>query len=204
MSFPDVVMTHELQHSELGKPLQSVKLGNKPRSRKPGFFVDRLDHSHTFIRPHLARGSKAILTGTSTLACLPGNVGELGLDKVAGMNAGHDSRPRFHHCDPEKAMKRINRMPVDDESKQNTSKHRKFKPRSGKASATGDLTEVPPPFNQCFRGRTDHERGCLTNSKPTMLVTSSFFTKTAFTGSRRRGPTLLNALSAAPKATTTS
>ena len=61
--FPDVVMTHEpRRHSELGKlALQSVKLGNKTPLEEAGLFAaDRLDHSHTFIRPHLARGCVVI------------------------------------------------------------------------------------------------------------------------------------------------
>ena len=61
--FSDVHLTHEpRRHSELGKlALESVKIGNKTPLQEAGLFAaDRLDHSHTWIRPKLERGEVVV------------------------------------------------------------------------------------------------------------------------------------------------
>ncbi len=111
--FPEVVMTHEpRRHSELGKlALQSVKLGNKTPLEEAGLFAaDRLDHSHTFIRPHLASGAVVISDRNIHSSLIyQGVVGDLGLEKVASMNAAAmiPDLVFWIDCDPKKAMKRI-------------------------------------------------------------------------------------------------
>ena len=96
--FPDVVMTHEpRRHSELGKlALQSVKLGNKTPLEEAGLFAaDRLDHSHTFIRPHLAKGAWSSPTGTSTRpSSTRAWLATSGLKSRWHERCRHDSRPR--------------------------------------------------------------------------------------------------------------
>ena len=111
--FPEVVMTHEpRRHSELGKlALQSVKLGNKSPLEEAGLFAaDRLDHSHTFIRPALAGGAVVISDRNIHSSLIyQGVVGDLGLEKVASMNAAAmiPDLVFWIDCDPKKAMKRI-------------------------------------------------------------------------------------------------
>ena len=157
--FPDVVMTHEpRRHSELGKlALQSVKLGNKTPLEEAGLFAaDRLDHSHTFIRPHLARGCVVISDRNIHSSLIyQGVVGELGLDKVAGMNAAAmiPDLVFWIDCDPEKAMKRIKSGTLRMTSqKQEYFETQEIQTtiRQGFHELFGDLTEVPPPFNQCL------------------------------------------------------
>lgn len=111
--FPEVVMTHEpRRHSELGKlALASVKHGNKTPLEEAGLFAaDRLDHSHTFIRPHLARGAVVVSDRNIHSSLIyQGVVGDLGLERVASMNAAAmiPDLVFWIDCDPEKAMKRI-------------------------------------------------------------------------------------------------
>ena len=156
--FPDVVMTHEpRRHSELGKlALQSVKLGTKTPLEEAGLFAaDRLDHSHTFIRPHLARGCVVISDRNIHSSLIyQGVVGELGLDKVAGMNAAAmiPDLVFWIDCDPEKAMKRIKSGTLRMTSKKQEyfeTQEIQTTIRQGFHELFGDLGEVPPPFNQC-------------------------------------------------------
>ena len=61
--FPKIHSTHEpRRHSELGKlALASVMKGDKTPLEEAGLFAaDRLDHSHTFIKPLLDKGHVVI------------------------------------------------------------------------------------------------------------------------------------------------
>ena len=156
--FPDVVMTHEpRRHSELGKlALQSVKLGNKTPLEEAGLFAaDRLDHSHTFIRPHLTKGCVVISDRNIHSSLIyQGVVGDLGLEKVAGMNAAAmiPDLVFWIDCDPEKAMKRIKSGTLRMTSqKQEYFETQEIQTtiRQGFHALFGDLGEVPAPFNQC-------------------------------------------------------
>ncbi|MEE2974458.1 MAG: dTMP kinase, partial [Candidatus Thermoplasmatota archaeon] len=156
--FPDVVMTHEpRRHSQLGKlALQSVKLGNKTPLEEAGLFAaDRLDHSHTFIRPHLAKGCVVISDRNIHSSLIyQGVVGDLGLEKVAGMNAAAmiPDLVFWIDCDPEKAMKRIKSGTLRMTSqKQEYFETQEIQTtiRQGFHALFGELGEVPPPFNQC-------------------------------------------------------
>ena len=156
--FPDVVMTHEpRRHSELGKlALQSVKLGNKTPLEEAGLFAaDRLDHSHTFIRPHLANGCVVISDRNIHSSLIyQGVVGDLGLSKVAGMNAAAmiPDLVFWIDCDPEKAMKRIKSGTLRMTSqKQEYFETQEIQTaiRQGFHELFGELGDVPSPFNQC-------------------------------------------------------
>ncbi len=156
--FPDVVMTHEpRRHSELGKlALQSVKLGNKTPLEEAGLFAaDRLDHSHTFIRPHLTQGCVVISDRNIHSSLIyQGVVGDLGLEKVAGMNAAAmiPDLVFWIDCDPEKAMKRIKSGTLRMTSqKQEYFETQEIQTaiRQGFHALFGELGEVPSPFNQC-------------------------------------------------------
>ena len=156
--FPDVVMTHEpRRHSELGKlALQSVKIGNKTPLEEAGLFAaDRLDHSHTFIRPHLAEGCVVISDRNIHSSLIyQGVVGDLGLSKVAGMNAAAmiPDLVFWIDCDPEKAMKRIKSGTLRMTSqKQEYFETQEIQTaiRQGFHELFGELGDVPSPFNQC-------------------------------------------------------
>ncbi len=105
--FPEVVMTHEpRRHSELGKlALSSVKLGNKTPLEEAGLFAaDRLDHSHTFILPHLQRGAVVVSDRNIHSSLIyQGVVGDLGVEQVAKMNAAAmiPDLVFWIDCDPE-------------------------------------------------------------------------------------------------------
>ena len=61
--FNEVHRTHEpRRHSDLGKlALEAVKLGDKTPLQEAGLFAaDRLDHSHTWIKPRLERGEVVV------------------------------------------------------------------------------------------------------------------------------------------------
>ena len=156
--FPDVVMTHEpRRHSELGKlALQSVKLGNKTPLEEAGLFAaDRLDHSHTFIRPHLASGSVVISDRNIHSSLIyQGVVGELGLENVANMNAAAmvPDLVFWIDCNPSKAMKRIKSGTLRMTSqKQEYFETQEIQTaiREGFHDLFGDTGQVPSPFNQC-------------------------------------------------------
>ena len=157
--FPDVVMTHEpRRHSELGKlALQSVKLGNKTPLEEAGLFAaDRLDHSHTFIRPQLAGGSEVISDRNIHSSLIyQGVVGDLGLQKVASMNAAAmiPDLVFWIDCDPEKAMKRIKSGTLRMTSqKQEYFETQEIQTtiRQGFHELFGEHGQVPAPFNQCY------------------------------------------------------
>ena len=156
--FPEVVMTHEpRRHSELGKlALQSVKLGNKTPLEEAGLFAaDRLDHSHTFIRPYLASGAVVISDRNIHSSLIyQGVVGDLGLEKVASMNAAAmiPDLVFWIDCDPKKAMKRIKSGTLRMTSqKQEYFETQEIQTtiRQGFHELFGDTGVVPSPFNQC-------------------------------------------------------
>ena len=112
--FPEVISTHEpRRHSELGKlALSSVKLGDKTPLEEAGLFAaDRLDHSHTYIRPLLAKGCVVISDRNIHSSLIyQGVVGGIGsCNKLQKMNAAAmiPDLVLWIDCDPKKAMKRI-------------------------------------------------------------------------------------------------
>ena len=89
--FPNIAVTHEpRRHSELGKlALQSVKEGKTTPLNEAGLFAaDRLDHSHTWIKPRLQQGTLVISDrNIHSSLVYQGYVGKLGIERVAKMNA---------------------------------------------------------------------------------------------------------------------
>ncbi len=156
--FPEVVMTHEpRRHSELGKlALASVKLGNKTPLEEAGLFAaDRLDHSHTFIRPHLQRGAVVVSDRNIHSSLIyQGVVGDLGVEQVASMNAAAmiPDLVFWIDCDPEKAMKRIRSGTL----RMTSQKQEYFETeeiqttiRQGFHELFAEGSTVPAPFHQC-------------------------------------------------------
>ncbi|MGB2484496.1 MAG: dTMP kinase [Poseidonia sp.] len=156
--FPEVVMTHEpRRHSELGKlALSSVKLGDKTPLEEAGLFAaDRLDHSHTIIRPLLASGAVVISDRNIHSSLIyQGVVGDLGLEQVAKMNAAAmiPDLVFWIDCDPAKAMKRIKSGTLRMTSqKQEYFETQEIQTtiRKGFHELFGEGSNVPAPFNQC-------------------------------------------------------
>ena len=156
--FPEVVMTHEpRRHSELGTlALQSVNLGNKPPLAETGLFaVDRPQPADPFIRPHLANGAVVISDRNIHSSLIyQGVVGDLGLEKVASMNAAAmiPDLVFWIDCDPKKAMKRIKSGTLRMTSqKQEYFETQEIQTtiRQGFHELFGDTGVVPSPFNQC-------------------------------------------------------
>ena len=112
-AFPKVHVTHEpRRHSELGKlALSAVSKGDHTPLEEAGLFAaDRVDHSHTWIRPRLLQGDLVISDrNIHSSLVYQGVVGNLGLDEVARMNAAAmiPDLVIWIDCDPAKAMKRI-------------------------------------------------------------------------------------------------
>lgn len=157
-AFPEVVMTHEpRRHSELGKlALSSVKLGNKTPLEEAGLFAaDRLDHSHTFIRPLLDRGTVVVSDRNIHSSIIyQGVVGALGVEQVANMNAAAmvPDLVFWIDCDPAKAMRRINsgtlRMTSEKQEYFETQEIQTTI-RQGFHALFGEQQRVPPPFDKC-------------------------------------------------------
>ncbi len=111
--FPQVHSTHEpRRHSELGKlALESVKKGNKTPLQEAGLFAaDRLDHSHTWIKPLLEQGHIVISDRNIHSSLIyQGVVGDLGVEQVCKMNSAAmvPDLVIWIDCDPEKAIQRI-------------------------------------------------------------------------------------------------
>ena len=114
LAFPNVHVTHEpRRHSELGKlALKAVSKGEHTPLQEAGLFAaDRVDHSHTWIRPRLLKGDLVISDrNIHSSLVYQGVVGKLGLKQVAKMNAAAmiPDLVIWIDCDPAKAMKRIN------------------------------------------------------------------------------------------------
>ena len=91
--------------------VEAVRTGDAGPQQEAGFFAaDRLDHSHNWILPRLARG-EAVISERNIHSSLvyQGLVGDLGIDRVAALNAAA-MRPDLTiwlDCQPEVALKRI-------------------------------------------------------------------------------------------------
>ena len=156
--FPKVHSTHEpRRHSELGKlALSSVKKGDKTPLQEAGLFAaDRLDHSHTFIRPLLEKGHVVISDRNIHSSIIyQGVIGNLGIDDVARMNSAAmiPDLVIWIDCNPKKAMKRIRsgtlRMTSNKQEYFETTEIQK-KIRKGFNDLLSGVIKVPSPFDKC-------------------------------------------------------
>ena len=156
--FPEVHATHEpRRHSELGKlALTSVKLGNKTPLEEAGLFAaDRLDHSHTWIRPLLQKGHIVISDRNIHSSLIyQGIVGDLGVEQVAKMNAAAmiPDLVLWIDCDPDKAMKRIEsgtlRMNSEKQEYFETATIQRTIRKGFIDLLSGDI-KAPSPFDKC-------------------------------------------------------
>lgn len=156
--FPVVCTTHEPRRtSPIGKlALDSVKEGGQtPLQEAALFAADRLDHSHTWILPRLQRGELVISDrNVHSSLIYQGKVGGLGYEKVAKMNssAAVPDLIIWVDCDPEVAMKRINRGTL----RKSSQKKEYFETdelqtliRAGFHELLSGKVSAPEPFNQC-------------------------------------------------------
>ncbi|MAV03636.1 MAG: dTMP kinase [Euryarchaeota archaeon TMED279] len=157
LAFPNVHVTHEpRRHSDLGKlALKAVSKGEHTPLQEAGLFAaDRVDHSHTWIRPRLLKGDLVISDrNIHSSLVYQGVVGKLGLKQVAKMNAAAmiPDLVIWIDCDPAKAMKRINSGTL----RMAGEKHEYFetteiqtKIRAGFRGILSGEIETPAPFSR--------------------------------------------------------
>ena len=187
MAFPNVHVTHEpRRHSELGKlALKAVSKGDHTPLEEAGLFAaDRVDHSHTWIRPRLLRGDLVISDrNIHSSLVYQGVVGDLGLEQVSKMNAAAmiPDLVIWVDCDPAKAMKRISSGTL----RMAGEKHEYFetteiqtKIRAGFQGILSGEIETPAPFSKSIvMGPVLNESGLDELEKQLSNVLSSFFNK---------------------------
>ena len=156
--FNEVHKTHEpRRHSDLGKlALEAVKEGNKTPLQEAGLFAaDRLDHSHTWIKPRLERGEVVVSDRNIHSSIIyQGVVGELGIDTVCHVNSASmiPDLVVWIDCDPDRAIDRIKhatlRMSSDKQEYFETPEIQKTIRQGFHDLFTGEL-KVAPPFDKC-------------------------------------------------------
>ena len=156
--FPKIYSTHEpRRHSELGKlALESVMKGDKTPLQEAGLFAaDRLDHSHTIIKPLLEKGQVVVSDRNIHSSMIyQGIVGDLGIEDVVKMNAAAmiPDLVIWIDCDPAKAMKRIRsgtlRMTSNKQEYFETTEIQK-QIRNGFRDLLSGKISVPDPFDKC-------------------------------------------------------
>ncbi len=156
--FPKIYSTHEpRRHSELGKlALESVMKGDKTPLQEAGLFAaDRLDHSHTIIKPLLEKGQVVVSDRNIHSSMIyQGIVGDLGIEDVVKMNAAAmiPDLVIWIDCDPAKAMKRIQsgtlRMTTNKQEYFETTEIQK-QIRKGFRDLLSGKISVPEPFDKC-------------------------------------------------------
>nr|MCS5534340.1 dTMP kinase [Candidatus Poseidoniales archaeon] len=112
-TFAGVDVTAEpRRNAELGlMAVEAVRTGEAGPTREAVYFAaDRMDHSHTWIRPRLSQG-RAVVSERNIHSSLvyQGVVGDLGIEEVAQMNAAAmiPDLCVWVDCDPGAALRRI-------------------------------------------------------------------------------------------------
>ena len=156
--FNEVHRTHEpRRHSDLGKlALEAVKVGDKTPLQEVGLFAaDRLDHSHTWIKPRLERGEVVVSDRNIHSSIIyQGVVGELGIDTVCQVNSASmiPDLVVWIDCDPDRAIERIKhatlRMSSDKQEYFETPEIQKTIRQGFNDLFTGEI-QVAPPFDKC-------------------------------------------------------
>ena len=158
-TFSGVDVTAEPRRdAELGLlAVEAVRTGDAGPTREAVYFAaDRMDHSHTWIRPRLGQG-RVIVSERNIHSSLvyQGVVGDLGIEEVARMNAAAmiPDLCIWVDCDPGAALRRIEqdtlRITLDKSEYFETDEYQK-KIRQGYHDLLGGTVPMPSPFN---RGR---------------------------------------------------
>ena len=162
-TFSGVDVTAEPRRdAELGLlAVEAVRTGDAGPVREAVYFAaDRMDHSHTWIRPRLSQGHAVVSerNGHSSLV-YQGVVGDLGVEEVAQMNAAAmiPDLCIWVDCDPEMALNRISdgtlKLSISsrtDDTEYFETDEFQVKIRQGYHDLLGGDVPIPAPFN---RGR---------------------------------------------------
>ncbi|HIG02891.1 MAG TPA: dTMP kinase [Candidatus Poseidoniales archaeon] len=157
--FPDIHLTHEpRRHSEIGAlAMDAVRKGNRTPLEEAGLFAaDRVDHSHTWIKPRLMKGDLVISDrNVHSSLVYQGIIGGLGVEAVAGMNRGAliPDLVVWVDCDPDVALKRISTGTLRSSSKEGEyfeTSEIQLRLRAGYYSVLGKDSQVPAPFDKCI------------------------------------------------------
>ena len=155
-TFSGVDVTAEPRRdAELGLlAVEAVRTGDAGPTREAVYFAaDRMDHSHTWIRPRLGQG-RAIVSERNVHSSLvyQGVVGELGIEEVARMNAAAmiPDLCIWVDCDPDAALRRIEhdtlRVTLDKSEYFETNEYQK-QIRQGYHDLLGGVVPMPTPFD---------------------------------------------------------
>ncbi|MDP6907160.1 MAG: dTMP kinase [Candidatus Thalassarchaeaceae archaeon] len=157
-TFAGVDITAEPRRdAELGLlAVQAVQTGEAGPIREAVYFAaDRMDHSHTWIRPRLSKGHVVVSErNVHSSLVYQGIVGDLGIEEVAGMNAAAmiPDLCVWVDCDPEAALRRIEHgtLRLSTLGKQEYFETDEFqiKIRAGYHALLGGDIPMPSPFNQ--------------------------------------------------------
>ena len=161
-TFTDVAVTGEPRRDHpLGQlAVEAVSTGEAgPVHEASMFAADRLDHSHAWIVPRLARGEVVISErNVHSSLVYQGIVGDLGLGEVARLNSAAcvPDLCVWVDCDPEGALQRISKSTLSGAiSTRDADKQEYFETdelqtqiRAGYASLLGGEVQMPAPFDR--------------------------------------------------------
>ncbi|MBN17189.1 MAG: dTMP kinase [Euryarchaeota archaeon] len=156
-TFSGVDVTAEPRRdAELGLlAVEAVRTGEAGPVREAVYFAaDRMDHSHTWIRPRLSQG-RAVVSERNVHSSLvyQGVVGDLGIEEVARMNAAAmiPDLCIWVDCEPDAALRRIEqdtlRVTLDKSEYFETDKYQ-IQIRQGYHDLLGGKVPMPSPFDQ--------------------------------------------------------
>jgi dTMP kinase len=141
--------------AELGlMAVEAVRTGEAGPTREAVYFAaDRMDHSHTWIRPRLGQG-RVIVSERNVHSSLvyQGVVGDLGIEEVARMNAAAmiPDLCIWVDCDPGAALRRIEhdtlRFTLDKSEYFETDAYQ-IQIRQGYHDLLGGKVPMPEPFD---------------------------------------------------------
>ncbi|MCH2636989.1 MAG: dTMP kinase [Candidatus Thalassarchaeum sp.] len=143
------------RNAELGlMAVEAVRTGAAGPVREAVYFAaDRMDHSHTWIRPRLCQG-RAVVSERNIPSSLvyQGVVGDLGIEEVAQMNAAAmiPDLCVWVDCDPGAALRRIEQSTLRvtlDKSEYFETDEFQIQIRQGYHDLLGGKVPMPAPFN---------------------------------------------------------
>ena len=155
-TFAGVDVTAEpRRNAELGlMAVEAVRTGEAGPTREAVYFAaDRMDHSHTWIRPRLSQG-RAVVSERNIHSSLvyQGVVGDLGIEEVAQMNAAAmiPDLCVWVDCDPGAALRRIEQSTLRvtlDKSEYFETDEFQVQIRQGYHDLLGGGVPMPTPFD---------------------------------------------------------
>ena len=161
-TFDAIHLTHEpRRHSRLGRlARKAVEAGDHSSIEEAGLFAaDRIDHSHSWIRPLLQKGGLVISDrNVHSSLVYQGVLGEIDLDVIAKMNSAAliPDLVIWIDCDVEHALKRLHSgtlrsLALTDEDLESqyfeTSETQKIIREGFRGLLSGQI-RVPPPFDR--------------------------------------------------------